>query len=163
MHGSDHPHGLPHRLGIINHICPEGKWQAPSVFKSLWPQQGHLLWSPQDSHCGGSCPWICTLSILHKVGCLSWILVDHSWSGIQPTHNFQQPFWKILFPVSSLQSYLFSRHLPEEYGPDPRRVPRMYQNCRWHHCPWLHWSRTQCPPVEPHVSHPQIWVSIQPT
>ena len=32
-------------------------------------------------------------------------------------------------------------------GPDPRRVPRMYQNHRWHHHTWPHWGRTWHPPM----------------
>ena len=52
-------HDLPCRwtngLGILHYLHPEGKWQAMSVLGSPWPQWGHLLWSPQDSHCGRSC------------------------------------------------------------------------------------------------------------
>ena len=73
--------------------------------------------------------------------------VDCSWSGIQPTHNLPQPLQKILVPACSLWSCLSSRQLPEEDGPDPRRVPRMYQNSRWYHCPWPHQSGTWCLPV----------------
>ena len=87
---------------FLNHLCPESKWWAISVFRSPWPQRGHLLQSPQDAHCGGSCPWICALTLLHKVGCLPWILVNHLWSGIQPTHNLQQPLWMLPFPVSCI-------------------------------------------------------------
>ena len=163
MHGSDHPCGPAHRLCVINHLHPENKWWATSVFRSLWPQWGHLPWLPQDTHCGGSCPWICTLPLLHKVGCPPWILVNCSWSGIQPTHNFQQPFWMIQLPASSLWPCLFSTYLPEEEGPDPRRVSRMHWNHRWHHCPQLYQRRTQCLSLEPHVCCPQIWVSVQPT
>ena len=44
--------------------------------------------------------------------------------------NLQQPLWKIPLPASSHQSCLFPRYLPEEDGPDPRRVPVMHWNCR---------------------------------
>ena len=101
--GSDHPCRQAHRLGDLNHLHPEGKWWAMPVFRSPWLQQGHLLQSPQDAHCEGSCPWVCTISLLHQVGCPPWILVNHSWSGIQPSHNFQQPLWKIvccIFPLA---------------------------------------------------------------
>ena len=163
MHGSDNLHGPAHQLGILNHLCPESKWQATPVFKSPWPQHGHLPWSPQEAHCGGSCPWICALLLPHKVGCPPWILVDCSWSGIQPTHNLQQPLWMILFPASSHWPHLPWRHLSQEDGPDPRRVPRMHWNCRWHHCPWSHQSGTWHPSMEPHACCPQIWDSTQPT
>ena len=157
MHGSDHPCGPAHRLGIINHLCPESKWQAMSVFRSLWPQWGHLPQSPQDTHWGGSCPWIHALPLLHKIGCPPWILVNCSWSGIHPTLQ------KILLPVSSLWPCLFSRYVPEENEPDPRRVSRMHWNHRWHHCPQMYQSGTWCPSLEPHACHLQIWVSVQPT
>ena len=96
-HGSDYPCGPAHRLGIINYLHSESKWWAMSAFISPWPQWGHLSWSPQDTHCGGSCLWICTLPLLHKVGCPPQILVDHPWSGIQPTHTLQQSLQKIPF------------------------------------------------------------------
>ena len=51
-------------------------------------------------------------------------------TGLQLAYNFQQPFWKIPFPATSLWPGLFPRHLPEENGSDPQRVPRMYRNCR---------------------------------
>ena len=85
------------------------------------------------------------------------------WSGIQPTHNLQQPLQKILFPASSLWPCLFPRYLPEEDGPDPRRVSRMHWNCRSHHCTWSYLSRTWCPSLEPHACCLKIWVSVQPT
>ena len=161
MHDSNYPRRWAHRLDIINHLCPENKWWATSVFRSPWPQWGHLLQS-QDAHCGGSCPWICTLPLLHKVGHPPWILVDCSWSGIQPTHNFQQPLQKMLFPAFYLWPCLFSRHFPKVDGPDPGRVPRMQWNQRWHHCPWSYQSRTQCLSMEPHVCCLQVQVSVQP-
>ena len=34
MHGSDHLCGPAHGLGVINHLNPENKWQATSVFRS---------------------------------------------------------------------------------------------------------------------------------
>ena len=52
-------------LGILYHLCPEGKWQAMSVPGSPWPQWGNPPWPPQDAHCGGSCSWVCTLLLLH--------------------------------------------------------------------------------------------------
>ena len=157
MHGGDHPFRPAHRLGVINHLCFEGKWWAMSVFRSLWSQWGHLPWSPQDTHCGGSCPWICTLPLLYKVGCPPWILINHPWSRIQPTLQ------KIPFPASSLWPCLFPRYLPEEDGPHPRRVQRMHWNHRSHHHPWSHQSGTWCPSMECHVCCPQVWVSVQPT
>ena len=160
---SDHPCRQTHGLGVLNHLCPEGKWQATPVFGSLWPQQGQLPWSPQDAHCGGSHPQVHALLLLHQAGCPSWILVNHSWSGLQPSHNLQQSLQQIPFPASSLWPCLLSRHLPEEDGPDPRGVARMHWDHRWHHCPWLHLSRTWCPSTEPHVGCLQIWVSVQPT
>ena len=154
MHGSDHLCRWVQGLVVINYLCPEGKWWATPVFRSLWPQRGHLPWSPQDAHCEGSCPQICALSLLHKVGCPSWILVNCSWSEIQCTHNLQQPLWEILFPASPLWPCLFPSYLPEEDVPDPRRVSSMHCNCRWHHCPWSYQSGTWCPPAEPHCMLP---------
>ena len=111
----------------------------------------------------GSHPWVCALSLFHQVGHLPWILVNHSWSGLQPSHNIQQSLQKIPFPASSLWPCLFPRHLPEEDGPAPRGVPRMHWDHRWHHCPWSHWSGTWCPSMEPHAGCLLIWVSVQPT
>ena len=163
MHGSDHLCESAHGLGVINDLCPESKWQAMSVFRPLWPQGGHLLWSQQDTYCGGSCPWIHALLLLHKVGCPPQILVNCSWSGIQPTHNLQQSLQKIPLPASSLWPCLFPRYLPEEDGPDSRRVSRMHWDHRGHHCPWSYQSRPWCPSLEPHACCLQIWVSVQPT
>ena len=145
MPGSDHPCRWTHALGILYYLCSESKWQATPVLGSLWPQWGHPLRSSQGAHPGGSHSWAHALSLLHQVGCMPWILVNCPRPGIQPAYNFQQSLWKIPFPVTSLWPCLFPRHLPEEDGPDPRRVPRMHQNHRWHHCPWPHWGRTWCP------------------
>ena len=48
-------------------------------------------------------------------------------------------------------------------GSDPQRMPRMYQNCRQHHCTWLHWGRTWCLPTRSHANCPQIQLGVQPT
>ena len=162
MLGSDHPCRWAHRLGVLHHLHPEGKWWAMPVFKSPSPQWGHLPSSPQDAHHGGSCSQVCTLSLLNQVGCPPWLLVNHSWSGIQPAYNLQQSLQKILFPASSLWSCLLSRHLPEVDGPDTRRMPNMHWDHRWYHCLWSHWSRIWCLSMEPHLGHLQIWVSVQP-
>ena len=61
----DHPCRWTNGLGILHCLCREGKWQAMSVLGSPWPQWGHLPWSPQDAHQGGSHSWLCTLSLLH--------------------------------------------------------------------------------------------------
>ena len=61
----DHPCRWTNGLGILHYLHPEGKWRATSVLGSPWPQQGHLPWSSQDTHHGGSCSWVCTLSLLH--------------------------------------------------------------------------------------------------
>ena len=39
------------------------------------------------------------------------------------------PLEDIMLPASSLWPCLFSRHLPEEDGPDPRRVSRVHWEC----------------------------------
>ena len=117
-------------------LYPEGKWQATSVLGSPWPQQGHLPWPSQDAHCGGSCSWVCTLLLLHQVGCPPWILVNHPQPGLQLAYDFQQSFWKIPLPATPLWLGLFPRHLPEKDGSDPWRMPRMYWNHRQHHSPW---------------------------
>ena len=61
----DYPCRWTNGLGILHYLRPEGKWQATSVLGSLWPQWGHLPWSSQDTHHGGSCSWVHTLSLLH--------------------------------------------------------------------------------------------------
>ena len=61
----DHPCRQTNGLGILYYLHPEGKWQAMSVLGSPRPQQGHLLRSSQDAHCGRSCSWVCTLLLLH--------------------------------------------------------------------------------------------------
>ena len=145
MPGYYHPCRWTNGLGILHYLCPEGKWWAMSVLGSLWPQWGHLLRSPQDAHCVGSCSQVHSLSILHQVGCPPWILVNRPSPGLQLAYDFQQSFWKIPFPVTSLWPGLFPRHLPEEDGSDPWRMPRMNQNCRWHCHPQPHWGGTRCP------------------
>ena len=47
----------------------------------------------------------------------------------RPLNYLQQPLWDVPLPTSSLWPGLFTRHLPEEDGPVPQRVPQMYQNC----------------------------------
>ena len=113
MPGSDHLSRWAHGLGILHYLHSEGKWQATPVLGSPWHHWGHPPRSSQDVHCGGSHSWIHTLLLLHKVGCLPWILVNHPWPGVQPAYNIQQPLWKILFPPTSLWPCLFPRHLPE--------------------------------------------------
>ena len=159
----DHPCRWTNRLGILHYLHPEGKWQAMSVPGSPWPQWGHLPWSSQDTHHGGSHPWVGTLLLLHQVRYPPWILVNCPQPGLQLAYNFQQPFWKILFPVTSLWPGLFPRHLPEKDGSDPQRVPRMYQNHRWHHHTRLHQGRTWCLPTRSYAYCPQIWLGVQPT
>ena len=163
MHGSDHPCKPAHGLGIINHLHPEGKWWATSVFRSLWPQWGHLLWSSQDTHCRGSCPWVANSCYFTKLDAHHryWLIVLDQDSSLLTTIN--SPFGRYHFLHLPFCLVCFSRHLPEEDGPDPRRVPRMHWNCRWHHCPWSYQSRTWHLPAEPHACCLQIWVSIQPT
>ena len=56
-----------------------------------------------------------------------WSVVFDEESSFLTTFN--SPFGEILLPVSSLWSGLFARHLPEEDGPVPQRVPWMYWNC----------------------------------
>ena len=163
MSRHDHPCRWTNGLGILHYLCSEGKWQAMSVLGSPWPQWGHLPQSSQDAHYGGSCSQVCALSLLHQVGCLPWILVNHPWPGLQLAYNFQQSLQKIPFPVTSLLPGLFPRHLPEEDGSDPWRMPRMYWNCRWHHCLWLHQGRTWCPPMISHADCLQIQLGVQST
>ena len=81
-------------LGMITHVdkpidwvssithVQKGKWQAMAVLGSPWPQQGHLPRSSQDTNCRGSHSRVCTLSLLHQVGCLPWILVNHPQPGL---------------------------------------------------------------------------------
>ena len=78
-----------------------------------------------------------SLLLLHQVGHLPWILVNRPSPGVQPAYDIQQSLWKIPFPATSLWPHLFPRHLSEEDGPDPTRMPRMHWNCRHHH-PQLH-------------------------
>ena len=64
-----------------------------------------------------------------------WLIILDQESSLLTTFN--SPL-EDTFSLSSLWPCLLSGHLPEEDGPDPRRVPRMHQDCRQHHCPWLH-------------------------
>ena len=138
--------GMP-RLGILHYLCPEGKWWATSVLGSPWPQWGHLPWSSQDTHCGGSCSWVCTLSLLKLDACHGY------WSIVLDQDSSFLTLWFGLFP----------RHLPEKDGSDPQRMPRMYRNCRRHHHAWPHWGRTWCLPMRSHKNCPQIQLGVQPT
>ena len=108
----DHPCRWTNGLGILHYLCLEGKWQAMSVLGSPWPQWGHPRWSSQDAHCGGSHSQVCTFSLPHQVGCPPWILVNHSWPGLQLAYDFQQSFQKIPFPATSIWPGLFPRHIP---------------------------------------------------
>ena len=54
-----------------------------------------------------------------------WSIVLNQESSLLMTFNR-----KIPFPVTSRWPCRFPRHLPEEDGPDPRRVLRMHQNLR---------------------------------
>ena len=103
---------------------------------------------------------VCALLLLHQVGYPPWKLVNHSQPGLQLAYDFQQSFQKIPFPVTSIWPHLFPRHLPEEDGSDLQRVPRMHQNSRWHHHPWLHQGRTQYLPTNPHADCLQTWLHV---
>ena len=46
---------------------------------------------------------------------------------------------------------------------DPWRMPRMYQNHRWHHHPQQHWGGTWCPLTRSHADCLQIWLGVQST
>ena len=122
--GSSHPCRPVHRLGIINYLCTKGKWWALLMSRSAWPQQSNLPWSSQDTYCRRSHRQICKFTLLHQAGCTSWILVNSPWWRIKPLNYLQQPLWEVLFPTSSLWPGLLTRHLPEEDGPVPQRVPR---------------------------------------
>ena len=61
----DHPWGWTNRLGILDYLCPEGKWWATSVPGSPQPQRGHPPWSSQDTNCGRSCSRVHTLLLVH--------------------------------------------------------------------------------------------------
>ena len=97
VHGSDHPCRPAHKLGIINHLCPESKWQAMSVFRSPWPQWGHLLWSPQGAHCVGICPWVHTLCYFIRLDAHHgyWSIVLDQKSSLLTTFN--SPFGRYHF------------------------------------------------------------------
>ena len=75
--------------------------------------------------------------------------------------TFQHSLWEVPFPAPSLWPGLFTRHLPEEDGPVPWRVPWMYRNHQWHHHTCSYWGRTQCPSAEPHAGSPQVWSCVQ--
>ena len=77
--------------------------------------------------------------------------------------TFNGPFGRYHFLWLPFGLVCSPKHLPEEDGSDPWRVPRMYWNCRQHHGPWPHWGRTWCPPTRSHADCPQIWLGIQST
>ena len=140
--GSNHPCRPAHRLGIVHYLCTKGKWWALLMSRSAWSQQSNLPQSPQDAYCRRSCTQIHKFMLLHQARWMSWILVNSPWWKIKPLNYLQQPFWEVPLPMSSLWSGLLTRHLPEEDGPVPWRVPWMYWNHWWHHCTWSHWGRT---------------------
>ena len=91
--------GTPQQDGMSgsDHLC----WWAPDwVFSITYIQKENgeicLCSDPHDLNeaichdhhktppVEGSCLWVCALSLIHQVGCPSWILVICSWSGIQP-------------------------------------------------------------------------------
>ena len=57
-----------------------------------------------------------------------WSIVLDEESSLLTTFN--SPFGEVLLPAPSLWSGMFTRHLPEEDGPVPQRVPWMYQDCQ---------------------------------
>ena len=105
----------------------------------------------------------CKFTLLHQARCKSWILVNSPWWRIKHLNYLQQSLWEVPFPVPSLWPSLLTRHLPEEDGPVPQRVPWMYWNCQRHHCTWSYWGRTQCPSAEPHVGSLKVWSCVQST
>ena len=161
--GSNHPCRASHRLGIMDYLCTKGKQWASLMSRSAWPQQSNPPQSPQDAYCRRSCTRIYKFMLLHQAWHTSWILVNSPWWKTKPINYLQQPLWEVLLPVSSLQHGLFTRHLPEEDGPVPQRVPWMYWNCQWHHCTWLYWGRTWHLSAEPHVGSLQVWSCLQST
>ena len=161
--GSNHPRRPAHSQGIINNLHTKGKRWALLMSTSVWPQQSNPPQSPQDTYCRRSCTPICKFMLLHQAQCTSWILVNSPWWRIKPPNYLQQPLWEVPLPASSLWSGLFARHLPEEDGPNPQRVPWMYWDHQWHHHTWSYWGRTWCPSAEPHVGSPQVWSCVQST
>ena len=152
-----------HRLGIIDYLCTKGKWWALLMSRSMWPQQSNLPQSSQDAYCRRSCTQIHKFTWLCQAHCMSWLLVNSPWWRIKPLNYLQKPLWEVPLPASSLWCGLFTRHLPEEEGPVPQRVPWMYWNHWWHHHTWSYWDRTWCLSAEPHVGHLQVWSCVQPT
>ena len=67
------------RLGLISSICLENVWWVMHLFGSSWPQQCHLQGPSLHTHSWWSSSWVCSLKILHKVGCQTWILGSHPW------------------------------------------------------------------------------------
>ena len=163
MPGSDHLSRWANGLDILHYLHSEGKWKAMPVLGFPWPQWGHLLRSSQDAHCGGSCSWVCALSILCQVGCLSWILVNCPWPGVQVC------LWHLKAHLEDNTFCNFPLALSVPKTSSRRRWIRSWKsakdawNHRQHHHPWLHWGGTWCPPTKPHTDHLQIWFGVQST
>ena len=159
-------------LGVITHVDVSTDWVSSITYiqkangklylclESPWHQWGHPLRSSQDAHCGGSHSPVCTLSLLHQVGCPPMDTGQLSSTRSPACLWLSTVLQKISFPATSVWPGLFPRHLPEEDGPDPQRVPRMHWNHRQHHHPQLHRGGTWCPPMKPHVDCLQIQSGI---
>ena len=89
-----------------------------------------------------------------------WSIVLDQESSLLTTFN--SPFERYCFPCLPFGLVCSQDIFQKIDGPVPRRVSRMHQNCRWHHCPWSYQSRPWCPSLKPHVCCLQIWVSVQP-
>ena len=87
-----------------------------------------------------------------------WSIILNQDSSLLMTFN--SPFGRYHFFATSLWPCLLPRHLPEEDGPDPQRVPRMYWNHRQYHHPQPHQGRTQHLPAKPHADCLQIQFGV---
>ena len=73
------------------------------------------------------------------------------------------PFSRYCFLQLPLWFGLFQDILQEKMDQILKEMPKMYQNCRWHHHTWPHRGRTWCLPMRSYASCPQIWLGVQPT
>ena len=132
-------------LGVITHIDQPTDWVSSITYIQKANCELHLCldpgdlnraispWLPQDTYCRRSRTQIWKFTLLHQARCTSWILLNSPWWRIKSLNHLQQPLWEVWLPASSLWSGLLTRHLPEEDGPVPQRVPWMYWNWWWHH------------------------------
>ena len=127
-------------LGVITHVDQPTDWVSSITYIQKANGELHLCLDPCDlcraichnhhktptveevAHEFANSCYITKLNACHGY----WSIVLDEESSL--FNYLQQPLWEVLFPASSLWPGLLTRHLPEEDGQVPQRVPWMYGN-----------------------------------